>query len=539
MQNTLNTSAIRSTPQEYNNALDAFRNLPAMEDILEVTYAYDMIRDVSGNPVQSSDGFLLAYNKIFEGLSGHSLQDVLTQKATFETVLTESEKTLKGRIAELESLKQELLASSLDDRTKALMESTIQSYITRVEIAKTGLVFELEKAGFDTKLSEDEKNQKIAHIETLQLQEFGADVSTSWVATEQVLYKMRANFAKHQHILSDAERAEFAELYQEMREFACQKFPGHTIPELTNFVEEKPKRDDLADLSDIHIPRENYIKIFQVAIDMMHLPQKVEINENLSSIFDGAKTLGIPASKAYETLSLARVLELISHEIRTHYVNQRNGERFANGARSAGDIEKEEGLAMMMEGLLRGYTLDEISRQKRGVSETRILACEAFRGNGQKYRDFVHILAKLNTGKDTGDTNEALLRRSCRNLPFGYTQKKDLSYGLGLEKTIDYLHRGGDIKKLFSGKFGLADIESGLVNFADNSEMLFPFFIEDSIIFYQKNKKINHEEFVQFLREKYANILTETDFEKIEKLAFSYKRKIIQILRLLDTNNPQ
>lgn len=81
---------------------------------------------------------------------------------------------------------------------------------------------------------------------------------------------------------------------------------------------------------------------------------------------------------------------------------------------------------MVMEGLIRGQSFDEITRDKRGATEARILAGEIFKENPQKFKQAIHLLKKLQTG--TGDNDEALWRRTTRNLP-ARPQKKDLSYG--------------------------------------------------------------------------------------------------------------
>lgn len=56
------------------------------------------------------------------------------------------------------------------------------------------------------------------------------------------------------------------------------------------------------------------------------------------------------------------------------------------------------------------------------------------------------------------------------------------------------------------------------------------------IIFYfenRKNEKMNHENFMNFLREKYSHILKEKDFEAIHKLSFSIQKKIAEILKVI------
>lgn len=503
-----------------------FRNIPGNEEILEVTYKYSTLRDEKGDFLRSENGNILAYNEIFSKLSG---MDYENAKNNPQKILQISENEIFSRQEKLQDLKEKVQKSTLPENRKNMIISTLESYKNRLEIAKTGLIFELEKSWIQVEISENERKEKIQKIQNLQTKEFGEDVSESWIASEQVFYKIRQNFSKNKQKFSLEERKRFEELYEKMKNFIETKHQKK-LPDLDDFVEEKPLRDDLEKFKNIMISREEYVKIFQLVIDMMGLHQKVVVSDQFSSIFDGAHELGIPGNDSYKNLSLSRVLELIAHEIRGHYVNQKNGEKFACGIRSAGDIEKEEGLAMAMEGLLRGYTLPEIMRQKRWLSEARILAGEVFAGNARDFSDVISLTKKNSTGES--DTDESLLRRASRNLPFGYSQKKDLSYGAWLQNVIDYLEKSGDLKKLFSGKFGLEDIVSGNADFSKNSEMILPFFVEDIIIFYmtEEHNQLVHSHFVEFLRQKYAHVLKDDDFEAIEKLTHSSLKKVCAIL---------
>jgi len=136
------------------------------------------------------------------------------------------------------------------------------------------------------------------------------------------------------------------------------------------------------------------------------------------------------------------------------------------------------------------------------------------------------------------DSSEGLFRRASRNFPFGKgVQRKDLQYGNGLSRVIDFLKNKGDIKSLYSGKISIDHIRSGEFNFSENPKIQLPYFLEDIVIFIAKNtqnKTLNHENFLKFLNEKYSHILEQSDFEKIKRLTQSHKRKIIEILALTE-----
>ena len=132
--------------------------------------------------------------------------------------------------------------------------------------------------------------------------------------------------------------------YTEMAEKLQQKYPQEVFPSITEYVSVEPNafEKSFEKYKDIKVSQEEYVKLFQDVIDLLGLPHKVVVSDQVSSIFDGDRELKIPNSKAYEKLRLERVLELISHEITSHYVNQYNGEQFFHGVRTWKNVEKEE-----------------------------------------------------------------------------------------------------------------------------------------------------------------------------------------------------
>lgn len=123
--------------------LSEFREMPANEDILEVTYKYTTLRDKNGDFQRSVDGDILAYNDIFLLLTGYDFE---TASQNSEKVLQMANEEIEKRQKFLKDLQEKIQNSDLKNYEKKMMISTIKSYINRFEMAKTGLVFELEKA---------------------------------------------------------------------------------------------------------------------------------------------------------------------------------------------------------------------------------------------------------------------------------------------------------------------------------------------------------------------------------------------------------
>jgi hypothetical protein len=110
----------------------------------------------------------------------------------------------------------------------------------------------------------------------------------------------------------------------------------------------------------VGISRHQYLPLFQEYIDLLSLPQRVRENRNITNIYDGESFLEVPVSQEYDTLSLQNIVCLMIHEIGTHYVNQQISARNHLVVRGKGNIEKEEGLAIIMEMLLLGMRFESM-----------------------------------------------------------------------------------------------------------------------------------------------------------------------------------
>lgn len=310
---------------------------PAAEAILETTYTYETLKDENGIPERSSEGHILAYNEIFQEFSGKNFSSA---QENFDEILQISEQKIGEYLEKIAQFSHQIQNADLDPKTQELLLGVLESHKNIFTIALMGLPFELEKAGYQSRISHDEQKTRIDAMNALQTQEFGEAVSDQPKLVEQVFYSIRKRFSSGQKNLSDEEKTELQAHYDEMREKILQKFPDLQIPDLADF-EADSTRNDLKNLSAIKISQADYVKIFELVLEILDLPQHIDVSEKYSSIFDGADRLGIPKNKDYESLSLARILELIRHEF-GHYINQKNSEIFLHGVRGAKNVEKEE-----------------------------------------------------------------------------------------------------------------------------------------------------------------------------------------------------
>lgn len=68
------------------------------------------------------------------------------------------------------------------------------------------------------------------------------------------------------------------------------------------------------------------MELWQIFIRSMGLPQNVEENPTVGSIYDAPNHLYVPTNSAYAQKTLKDVLLLMIHEISSHGVNQKISE---------------------------------------------------------------------------------------------------------------------------------------------------------------------------------------------------------------------
>lgn len=86
--------------------------------------------------------------------------------------------------------------------------------------------------------------------------------------------------------------------------------------------------------------------------------------EERSSIYDGEDALRIPNSEEYSVRPFSRVLGLLQHEIGTHYLIAENSRRVLGKFRGGRNLEREEGIASIAEGLVNGVGIREFAKTR-------------------------------------------------------------------------------------------------------------------------------------------------------------------------------
>ncbi|MEF2175984.1 MAG: hypothetical protein V3575_05910 [Candidatus Absconditabacteria bacterium] len=475
-----------------------------LSDLIEVTYAYEDL----GN------GKFL--NKtLFEKLIGEKYNNnisYLNGKAMF---YLHNKKQLVNRfILELNS------QSKLSEKM-LILKGSLEYVRAILQLTIVGLPFESQKAGLENNYDEIKIQERVELLETIESKLFGGNIRNNKSESHDCYFYLKNIYQLNKGNLSQPEQTQFQGYLDILEKFISKDSIDTNNLSMKNTISQNIILKKL-------VNRDDYVRIFHLVFQIYGIQKSVIIDER-SSIYDGDDAFYIPSAEAYEKLELQRVLQLIQHEIETHYIIQSNNEKLLGTFRGGNNLLREEGLAMVSEGLLAGKTLNDF-----GVSASlpMIFAGEVL--DGEQYYDFINLLCKI---KGENNINGIYLRRK-RNYPLNYkgVQHKDATYSRGIQKVIEYIKDGKDLKELYIGKLSFEDLELGKKLSINNSiNLKYPIFIGELIMFVLSGNKLQKLTFHKYLMNKYPFVFDKVSSQDLtlNELSFSNKKKIVEILKIL------
>ncbi|USN54438.1 MAG: hypothetical protein H6765_07905 [Candidatus Peribacteria bacterium] len=251
-----------------------------------------------------------------------------------------------------------------------------------LQIVKIGLPFELEKAGYTCKLDMQERQDRVHALGKLEQKWFGPLVQNETFEVSRSLALLSLQVKKDGKRLSKSERDELMKYINQGKKLRKYR------KELEEMEESEWIMDSLPEFQK-KISREVYAQVFALALDFYGLEIPVVVDER-SSIYDGWSALHIPANEGYETLPLQKVIELIQHEIETHYLIQANTKYLLGDIRGGANLLREEGLAKFNEEVINGASLASFDVSP---SMSQVLLGEILQG--EEFERFMYLYWKL------------------------------------------------------------------------------------------------------------------------------------------------
>ena len=494
-------SIIRKMEQDIFGSDSKLPNNKAFKDIIEITYAYE---DFSVNKTLFKK--LTNINNVSDYNEWYLI--------VFET-LEEKRNLISKYINQLQ----------IESKTNGKIRIIINylEYIDKIiELTQIWLPFELEKSGYKHNLTKEQIIYSVEKMEQIETELFGGNVrDNSWEISQSV-FILENYLKKNKENLTTKEQKEFENYINQAKK----------LPKFDKTLT-KPKEFEEFEwwIMDKEISREDYTNIFKLVFNIYNIQRPI-IVDSRSSIYDGEDALYIPNNEAYNTLKIKKILQLISHEIETHYIIQENSKITMWETKWAWNLTREEGTAKVLEWILVNKKLEDFNIT---ISLAEILLGEIL--DPKDFDNFLQLYRKAKWFNKNVAYNKykARLNRRKRLYPMNYkgVQHKDTSYARGQVEVVNFIKSGGDVKSLYYGKVWFQDLDTLKNNLTINpKDLKYPILIWEIILQYIDTGWVNHKKLLETIQKKYNFI----DFSKenTKRLTFFQKRKLVEIFRLLE-----
>ena len=357
-----------------------------------------------------------------------------------------------------------------------------------VEIALFWLPFEIEKAWFT--IEWDFKKIHLKKLSSLENKNFWWNIKSK---PNEVIkcYEFLKEKQTHKHLYTSEEI-----------EYFLQKIEPYLPTDYEYIYKKKKKPKGFLTIFSTKIHRDDYMKIFDNVFELYGLTQRTLIS-NVWSIYDGEVFLEIPNKKSYEYKNIKSIIKLLLHEVMAHTINLENTKKYLWNFRGAHNLEKEEGLAILLEKSFQWETLDNIDII---WSLPALLIWEIC--TNKEYKRYLSIFYK--------DPNKAYLRfKRNYSQKHKWVQHKDSTYSRGVLKIRDYLLWGWKFQDLFLGKVSFKELQylKSLQHIKKGIVDIKPLFISEMLYFiiynsYKYKKEIWLQDFIKYMNKKYSFVDT-------------------------------
>ena len=501
------------TTQEHNIwsplTLEELMEKGEVSEILEWTFMYDDESKKEGLPYNISLFRSIGWVSYSEWKNQSIEPTVLIQKVT-------------GTLSEWQEVYRRYLEALnwVDEKTQ-IQREWILYIIDTIEMAKIAVPIELEKSSSKAILWDEERSDLVRRMDEYQTKIYGEKLSENLDEIYETLALMRYEWQHEWSYLKEDEKKEYLSIYRDLIKILEKKYPQQQFERSLEHIQYTDTKNPTAEkMKWISIHRSIYIELWRMFVEANGLNHKVRTSGEVSSIFDGPKALLIPRNKKYEEKNIMEVLELMVHEIGVHYLNQKITEDAWFSFRWAKNLEKEEGLAILCEGLFAWKSLDEIKRA--WYSFPYILVGELLWK--QARRRLADLRVKMDQKWKVWDTHNNRDLRIMRGYPLDSlgAQRKDMSYGRGLLKIIHHIESGEfSLTDFFAGKFSIEDIVSWKIDrIIPRENRAFPLLFPEMLlyIFTHGRESFTHEKFWEYIKDKYDSVLRQEEVGSISKV---------------------
>lgn len=434
---------------------------PSFKDIVECTYAYKKI--------WSDTYFNIT---VFSHFAWCSFLD------SPDTLYARTQEMLNTLQEQIQFFLQQICLLPHPTYKARIMESSLRYALLCCDFVSTWLWFEIQKIWYDIPLSEKDSMYQLIRLQHIEQELFWPLVSSVSTEITWCYHTLQTIYAQGNWKLSSCQKKNFVSVLHKISSLPA--FDVHAIASTSKTFSKDIRLDP--NIFQFPIARKDYICLFENVLSLYGLDVAV-VQEERSSIYDRSDALCIPIHPSYDTLSLFRILQLIAHEIETHYIIKHNNRLILGDFAWWWHIAREEWLALYNELSLDTFVYDPYFVS---ISVVKTLLGEICLGD--EYIDMLQCLSFMQSKHE--DVYPAFLRKK-RNYSFAFSgvQHKDCMYTRWFHAIHSYIQQGKSIDALYMANVAFDDIAS----LPTDVTYILPKYIAKSLfLFLQKEKKMQY-----------------------------------------------
>lgn len=390
-------------------------------------------------------GMIFKYDKawfnktIFKDYLGLELDD----KMTHEVFLNTLQIRLKIKKAEFQAIVDDFTHIDTGKIDGAMIEyvgMNIWKLLLFFDLLERYIIIESWKIDCfkDNRPSDFEVQSIVNGIKNIEKDIFWKEVIERPITAKAALVYIQQHYQLNKELL-DLEQREFMEnlLWKlQCSDFAVEEDSStHVeVKNETNILKDPLGwKDTNKEILETNISRDEYIKIFELAIAILWIEgMKVYIVSD-TNISVTQSRLNIPDTQEYAFLPISRIISLIAHELEKHAIWSRNNQNFIGNMTSMTYLAQEEGMAHVFEHLALGYNLEEIPMNRY---LPRMLVWEIV--SGKDFERFLGIMDILD-GQELVKKWFFLRAKRWKDLVIPWVNPKEKLYWIGALDVIEDL----------------------------------------------------------------------------------------------------
>lgn len=444
----------------------------------------------------------------------------LEEFENIEIFLKKANKSLKIKIKDFEKLIEKIISDKIYlGKAKNYILKNLQESLNFVKNLENIIKIEAQKIKkFNFKLEKTKLKKILEKIEKFEKTIYWENLSENQQYSLEIIDSLEKDFEENKEKLNQEEMCFMENTLRIFREKTWNIWKIYK--EEKKIKNLKDPLDKQQEILDKEIERKDYIKIFELTLKILGINDiKVETDEKTWNLKVSPGKIHIPTNKNYDKLKIKKIIDLISHEIETHVITQKNNENLVWFIKPIWYTIKEEWVAWTFWMLASWKNLKEIIKPSRNVYQ--ILFCELIWWL-ENLKTFLKINQKMFPESKINIPKKIERLKRWRDFEETWVNPKEKSYFLGRKKVVDKLSIWENFFHFFIWRNSF-EMEDELAKIIKNNDKTFSIeiFKEKWIIFplmiweILKYKLLSKSEkndwlfgwFLKYFCEKYWNLL--------------------------------